>query len=118
MPNIIKRMSRKTRKTRRRQRGGAGQKEHSLSQLWRYASDASSGKPFNSLQFGYNLGRLQEMVEPGVEGAQRRWWVPTEPLVNSSEWEELKNLIKGDLKHRSGVDFDKEFLESKGVSPP
>lgn len=111
-------MPRKTRKTRRRQCGGGGQKEHSLSQLWRYASEASSGKPFNYLQFGYNLGRLQEMVEPGVEGAQMRWWVPTEPLVKSSNWEELKNLIKGDLKAQSKVDFDKSFLESKGISPP
>jgi len=116
MPNIIKRMPRKTR--RRKHRGGAGQKEHSLSQLWRYASDASSGKSFNSLQFGYNLGRLQEMVEPDVAGAQRRWWVPTEPLVVSSNWEELKNLIKGPFKDQSKVDFDREFLESKGVSPP
>ena len=92
------------------------QKEHALSQLYRFASDASKGKSFNSLQFGYNLGRLQEMVEPDVVGAQKRWWSPIEPLVQNHNWLELMHFIKTTLKTQTQVEFNNVFLRQKGVS--
>jgi len=108
----------KTLRRKRVQKGGNKQKSHSLSQLWRFAFEASDGKPFYSLQFGYNLGRLQEMCQSGVAGAQQNWWTPVEPLVLGKDWEGLKNLIKGRFKDQSGTDFDREFLEMKKTPAP
>jgi hypothetical protein len=92
------------------------QKEHSLSQLLRFVSEAEKGNVFNALQFGYNLGRLQEMVEPNIKGAQKRWWSPVEPLVHEQKWQELTRLISGQLKTQSNAEFDEPFLRQNGVS--
>jgi hypothetical protein len=107
-------------KTRRKRlkKGGSKQKSHSLSQLWRFVFLASKGEEFNALQFGYNLGRLQEMCEPGVEGAQKNWWTIAEPLVIAKDWNSLKDVIQDRFRRQSGVDFDREFLTSKKVDLP
>ena len=84
-----------TRRTRRKriQRGGDDQIQHCISQLKRFAERAKEGKAFKSLQFGYNLGRLQEMVDGGKPNMNEYWWKPVEPLVNEQKWEELSKKI-------------------------
>lgn len=87
-------MPRKTRKQ-RRQRGGDEQTQHAISQLRRFALRAQEGKPFKELQFGYNLGRLQEMIDGGgKKGMNAYWWTPLEPLVNAGQWDKVLDLIE------------------------
>ena len=99
----------KRRKTRRRQRGGNKHVQHAVSQLKRFAERAKEGKPFKYLQFGYNLGRLQEMVDPG-EGKHVTWWKPVEPLVEESKWSELSDKID-ELLTKTGVSYDDELIK-------
>lgn len=86
-------MSNKTRKH-RKHRGGGDQEKHAISQLKRFVSRAKEDKPFKILQFGYNLGRLQEMIDSKVTGAQKYWWTPVEKLVEEKKWDELLELIE------------------------
>jgi hypothetical protein len=95
----------KTRKVTRRRRqigGSAEQIQHCISQLKRFAERAKEGKVFNSLQFGYNLGRIQEMVNP-EPGANKKWWKPVETLVESKDWTGLSakidELKPGDVEY-------------------
>lgn len=99
-------MSNKTQKRRRRQRGGDDQLQHAISQLKRFVSRAKEGKPFKILQFGYNLGRLQEMVEPKVVGAQKYWWSPVETLVEEKKWDELLELIEKFRNEKVKEEYD------------
>ena len=94
--------------TRRRtlRRGGSPQTQHSISQLKRFTLRAKEGKPFKELQFGYNLGRLQEMMDSQVSGAQKYWWSPVEALVESKSWDELLDLIEKFRVDRVKVDYD------------
>lgn len=108
--------SRNTRKNRRCIRKGGGnaneQIQHALSQLKRFAERAREGKPFKTLQFGYNLGRLQEMVDGGKPGMHSVWWKPVEPLVESQNWEGLSHQI--DLfQVKVGIDYDEATLRKE-----
>lgn len=93
----------------RRQSGGNKHVQHAVSQLKRFAERAKEGKPFKHLQFGYNLGRLQEMVDPG-EGKHVTWWKPVEPLVEESKWSELSDKID-ELLTKTGVSYDDELIK-------
>ena len=80
--------------------------QHSISQLKRFTLRAKEGQPFKELQFGYNLGRLQEMMDSQVSGAQKYWWSPVEALVESKSWDELLDLIEKFRVERVKVDYD------------
>ena len=97
-------MSNKTRK--RRFRGGGEQEKHSISQLKRFVLRAKEGKPFKILQFGYNLGRLQEMIDGGKPGMNEYWWKPLEPLVEKSDWESLSKLVDKFREEKVKKDYD------------
>jgi hypothetical protein len=86
-------MRNKTYKRKKYQKGGDDQLQHAISQLKRFASRAKEGKPFKTLQFGYNLGRLQEMIDGGKERMNEYWWKPVEPLIEKEKWEELIKVI-------------------------
>jgi len=102
-------MSNKTRK--RRFRGGGEQEKHSISQLKRFVLRAKEGKPFKILQFGYNLGRLQEMADPKVVGAQKYWWSPVETLVEEKKWDELLDLIEKFRTEKVKEEFDEATVK-------
>lgn len=103
-------MAKKTLK-RRKQRGGNEQLQHAVSQLKRFALRASEGKPFKSLQFGYNLGRLQEMVDGGKEKMNEYYWKPIEPLVEKGEWAELIKVIDRFLEEKVKGVYDEATLK-------
>jgi hypothetical protein len=98
----------KSRRRTRRQRGGNKDiaMQHSISQLKRFVLRAKEGSEFKSLQFGYNLGRLQEMVDPLVSGAQKYWWSPVEALVIGKNWDELLALIEKMRTEKLHVEYD------------
>jgi len=91
---------------RRLRKGGSPQMQHSISQLKRFTLYAKEGHPFKELQFGYNLGRLQEMMDSQVSGAQKYWWSPVEELVNAKNWDGLLDKIEKFRVERVKVDYD------------
>ena len=99
-------MTKRETKRRRLRRGGSPQVQHSISQLKRFTLRAKEGQPFKELQFGYNLGRLQEMMDSQVSGAQKYWWSPVEELVNAKNWDGLLDLIEKFRVERANVDYD------------
>lgn len=52
---------------------------HCLSQLVRFARIAKEGKPFREAQFGFNLGRVTELLKS--IGGRPCWWQMFEPLM-------------------------------------
>jgi hypothetical protein len=58
--------------------------DHCLHQLLRFANLALKGHPFRALQFGYNLGRLQEILES--IGGHEFWWKPFEKQIEDKNW--------------------------------
>lgn len=104
-------MSNKTQKRRKHQRGGDDQEQHAISQLKRFALRASEGKPFKILQFGYNLGRLQEMIDGGKKNMNEYWWKPIEPLVAEEEWDKLIKVIDRFREEKVKKDYDEETLK-------
>jgi len=100
----------KNRTRRRKMKGGNAQMQHSISQLKRFVLRAKEGKPFRDLQFGYNLGRLQEMMDPQVKGAQKYWWSPLEILAEEHRWDELLELIEKFRVERVKVDYDEDTV--------
>lgn len=104
-------MGNKTRKHRRRQRGGDDQIQHAISQLKRFALRASEGKPFKTLQFGYNLGRLQEMIDGGKEKMNEYWWNPVEPLIESQKWDDLLKVIDRFREEKVNKEYDDATLK-------
>ena len=106
----------KTRRRNRRKLKGGGieeAKQHSISQLKRFVLRANEGSEFKSLQFGYNLGRLQEMMDPVVSGAQKYWWSPVEALVNEKKWDDLLELIEKMRTERLKVEYDEATVDKK-----
>jgi hypothetical protein len=101
----------KTRRQKRKQRGGNKHIQHAVTQLKRFAERAKEGKPFKYLQFGYNLGRLQEMADPG-EGKHEYWWKPVEPLVEAKDWVGLSTKID-EFLIKTGVTYDEELLKKE-----
>lgn len=91
---------------RRRHRGGDDQIVHAISQLKRFTLRAKDGQPFKELQFGYNLGRLQEMIDGGNQGMNKYWWSPLEPLVKEKKWDELLTLIEKFRVEKVKKDYD------------
>lgn len=64
---------------------GKHQVQHCADQLYRFANLAENGRKFRSAQFGYNLGRLQEMILPEVI-----FWKHYEPLILEKNWAQIK----------------------------
>lgn len=94
--------------TMRRIRKQESQIVHTLSQLYRFVQCFKTGDMSRTLQFAYNLGRLQELcfetVHPEV------WWKPIEGFITETKWDELESYIQ-ELKVSLGVEFDKDTLE-------
>jgi len=103
-------MHKRQTKRRRLKPGGNLQLQHAISQLKRFTLRAKEGQPFKELQFGYNLGRLQEMMDSQVSGAQKYWWSPVEELVSAKNWDGLLDIIEKFRIERVRVDYDESTV--------
>lgn len=92
------------------QKGGDDQIQHCVSQLKRFADRAKEGKPFRTLQFGYNLGRLQEMIDGGKSNMNIYWWKPIEPLIEEQKWEELSKKVD-EFREKTGKEYDEATIK-------
>ena len=92
------------------QKGGDDQIQHAVSQLKRFADRAKEGNTFKSVQFGYNLGRLQEMVDGGKPNMNVYWWKPVEPLIQGQNWEELSKKID-EFREKTGKEYDEATIK-------
>lgn len=81
---------------------------HSLSQLKRFAICFKTGDTSRMLQFGYNLGRLQEMC--GETTHPEVWWKPIETATTTGAWGDLESYID-EIREVLGVEYDKPTLE-------
>jgi hypothetical protein len=55
------------------------------------------------LQFGYNLGRLQELC--GETEKHVLWWKPIDKMVSTVSWRELSDYIDT-IKSTIGIEYD------------
>ena len=81
---------------------------HCISQLKRFSECFKTDPTNRILQFGYNLGRLQELV--GDTTHPEIWWKPIEKAIEEKNWKELDDYIE-DLRETLGVEYDKATLE-------
>jgi hypothetical protein len=79
---------------------------HCVSQLRRFAKCFVDGDESRVLQFGYNLGRLQELCQ---DNHPELWWKPIEGFFEKKAWKKLYDHV--DLMRRTiGVEFDADVL--------
>lgn len=81
---------------------------HSLSQLKRFAICFKTGDTARMLQFGYNLGRLQEMC--GETTHPEVWWKPIETAIQEKAWGDLESYID-EIREVLDVKYDNPTLE-------
>jgi hypothetical protein len=70
--------------------------EHCFWQMARFANLARLGKGFKGVQFGLNLGRVQELL--GSYGGVEAWWRTFEPLIVAENWAQLQATTERYLK--------------------
>jgi hypothetical protein len=81
---------------------------HCMSQLKRFADCFAKGDSSRMLQFGYNLGRLQELC--GETTYPEVWWKPIEQAIEGKKWSDLDAYLE-ELRDALGMDYDKATLE-------
>ncbi len=81
---------------------------HCISQLKRFSECFKTNPTQRILQFGYNLGRLQELV--GDTTHPEIWWKPIEKAIEDKNWKDLEEYIE-ELRDALGVEYDKATLE-------
>ena len=81
---------------------------HCVSQLRRFSHCFLEKDTSRMLQFGYNLGRLQELC--GDTLRHDIWWKPVEKLIDAGQWGKLFKMVDtiGDVL---GVEYDPEVLQ-------
>jgi len=79
---------------------------HCISQLKRFTKYFINGDLSRALQFGYNLGRLQELS--GYPD-HTIYWQPIEKYFNTKEFVLLDNYID-QLKNQLNVEYDIEVI--------
>lgn len=80
---------------------------HCLSQLKRFLECFKSGDTSRMLQFGYNLGRLQELV--GETEHPEIWWKPIETSIQTSSWADLESYIE-EIRDTLNVEYDSSTI--------
>jgi hypothetical protein len=81
---------------------------HCVSQLRRFAKCFMEGDQSRILQFGYNLGRLQELCEETTR--PDIWWKPIETLIEKKQWAKLYKHIDI-IRNTVVVEYDGAVLE-------
>lgn len=82
---------------------------HCMSQLKRFASCFKQGDMKRLLQFGYNLGRLQELC--GETTHPEVWWKPIEVMITQEKWDELDTYLD-ELQDSLKIVYDAKVLAS------
>lgn len=77
-----------------------------LSQLKRFTKYFKAGNTDRILQFGYNLGRLQQLC---ITPDQKIFWQPIEKFINNLDWYGLDAYID-ELKEQFSVEYDMNIL--------
>jgi hypothetical protein len=80
---------------------------HCLSQLRRFSHCFLENDFSRMLQFGYNLGRLQELC--GETNHPEIWWSPIEKLIAQKEWGKLFKMIDS-ISNVVNIDYDASVL--------
>jgi hypothetical protein len=83
--------------------------QHCITQLMRFTLCVAEGKPFRTLQFGYNLGRLQELCKS--IGTYKSWWPPIEKAITKERWDLLAEHVES-IRRALDVEFDQKILHS------
>ena len=83
--------------------------QHCITQLMRFTLCVAEGKPFRTLQFGYNLGRLQEICKS--IGTYKSWWPPIEKAISKERWDLLAEHVES-IRRALDVEFDQKILHS------
>lgn len=82
---------------------------HCISQLKRFVVCFQQGDMKRLLQFGYNLGRLQELC--GETTHPEVWWKPIETMIQEKSWSELDSYLD-ELRAGLAVEYDAKVLAS------
>jgi len=86
---------------------------HCLSQLRRFCDCFIKGDNSRVLQFGYNLGRLQELC--GETTKHKLWWKPAEAAftkgMSTGNWADLSTHVET-IKGALGVEYDDATVKS------
>jgi hypothetical protein len=86
---------------------------HCLSQLRRFCDCFMKGDKSRVLQFGYNLGRLQELC--GETTKHKIWWKPAEAAftkgMSTGDWSDLSAHVET-IKGALGVEYDDATVKS------
>ena len=83
--------------------GTQKQIQHCISQLRRFCNCFLKGDTRRLLQFGYNLGRLQELC--GETEKHVIWWKPVDAAIAAGRWQELSDYIDT-MRAAIGVEYD------------
>ena len=79
---------------------------HCLSQLKRFVKYFKEGNTDRILQFGYNLGRLQELC---ITPDHKIFWQPIEKFIINQNWYAL-DIYLDELKDKFMVEYDMNIL--------
>jgi hypothetical protein len=82
---------------------------HCISQLKRFTACFKKGDMKRLLQFGYNLGRLQELC--GETQHPEVWWKPIELMIQQEKWEDLDSYID-ELRDSLTISYDDKTVSS------
>lgn len=82
---------------------------HCISQLKRFTKCFQAGDMGRLLQFGYNLGRLQELC--GETTHPELWWKPFETMIQAKEWEQVHAYLD-ELQGALQISYDTKVVES------
>ena len=81
---------------------------HCLSQLKRFGDCLAKGDASRTLQFGYNLGRLQELCSETTH--PEIWWKPIEKAIESKDWKGLDEYLD-EIRETLNVEYDRSTIE-------
>ena len=82
---------------------------HCISQLKRFTACFKKGEMNRLLQFGYNLGRLQELC--GETAHPEVWWKPFEVMIKEEKWDELDSYID-ELRDSLNISYEEKTITS------
>jgi hypothetical protein len=82
---------------------------HCISQLQRFIICFKKGDMARLLQFGYNLGRLQELC--GETLHPQVWWKPIETMIKEEKWDDLESYID-ELRDALQISYDEKTVGS------
>lgn len=83
--------------------------EHCLHQMVRFAYLAKEGQTFSAAQWGFNFGRVLEILNSG--GGKAVWWEFVEPILINKDWAGLEEMSREWIELLSLRQPCKAFIE-------